>query len=291
MEAKTRIFDRSLVARHRSRALAGFGAHDFLFRLAAEGLVERLDTVRRDFPLALQLGARAAPDLAARPNIGQVVLCDLAPVLVAAHAGPRLVADEEALPIAEGALDLVVSGLGLHWVNDLPGALVQLRRALKPDGMFLAALLGGQTLAELRQCLTEAELAVAGGAAPRVSPMVELSDMAGLMLRAGFALPVVDSEKLTVTWPNLTRLMADIRGMGEANAVAARHGRPARREMFALAEAIYRDLFGLPDGRLPASFEILWCIGWAPAASQPRPLARGSATASLADFVKPRGER
>ncbi|MFM7346804.1 MAG: methyltransferase domain-containing protein [Tagaea sp.] len=293
------VFDRKAVRAHRERAARRFADHDFLFREAAERLVERLDDVARSFPRALDLGARTgvlAPPLAGRSGIETLIHCDLSPAMMraararpCAAGGPKravVVADEEFLPFAEGSFDLVVSCLSLHWTNDLPGALLQARRALKPDSLFLAALLGGETLVELRQALLDAELAETGGAGPRVSPFADLRDAAGLLQRAGFALPVADSDTITVEYENALDLMRDLRGMGEANAVVERRKDFSRRSTLLRAAAIYEDRFGRPaTGRMPATFQILTLTAWAPAADQPKPLRPGSATHRLAEAL------
>lgn len=293
------VFDRRAVRAHRERAARRFADHDFLFREAAERLVERLDDVARVFPRALDLGARTgvlAPLLAPRAGIETLVHCDLSPAMMrAARArpcavgGPKravVVADEEFLPFAEGSFDLIVSCLSLHWTNDLPGALLQARRALKPDGLFLATLLGGETLVELRQALLDAELAETGGAGPRVSPFADLRDAAALLQRAGFALPVADSDTITVEYENALDLMRDLRGMGEANAVVERRKDFSRRSTLLRAAAIYEDRFGREGtGRMPATFQLLTLTAWAPAANQPKPLKPGSAKLRLADAL------
>jgi len=288
------VFDRALVRRRRDRAAPGFAGHDFLFTEAAERLAERLDMVRRDFRRALDLGCHfgAAGRLAARTKrIETLVSCDLSPAMAARAGGLAVAADEEALPFADGGFDLVVSALSLHWVNDLPGALIQIRRALRPDGLFLGAMLGGGTLVELRRCLLEAELEITGGAAPRLSPFADLRDAGHLLQRAGFALPVVDAETVTVTWPDLFRLLADLRGMGETNAVLARSRRPLRRAVLLEAARRYAAGFAEPDGRIPASFQILYLSGWAPDPSQQQPLRPGSAKINLADVLTKPDER
>ncbi len=201
------------------------------------------------------------------------------------HPGPVVAGDEELLPFADGGFDLVISNLALHWINDLPGALVQARRVLKPDGLFLAALLGGATLSELRQSLIEAEAAVEGGARLRVSPVTDVRDMGMLMQRAGFALPVVDSDRLTVTYDNALALMHDLRAMGEANAAADRPRHPTRRATLLEAAARYQDRFAGPDGRIEATFQVIYLTGWAPAATQPQALRPGSAAHRLADAL------
>jgi NADH dehydrogenase [ubiquinone] 1 alpha subcomplex assembly factor 5 len=205
--------------------------------------------------------------------------------------GPRLQADEEALPFAEQSLDLVVSGLALHFVNDLPGTLIQIRRALKPDGLLLAALLGGATLTELRTAFLTAEEELEGGASPRVAPFADVRDLGGLLQRAGFALPVADSDTVTVTYREPLALMLELRAMGSSNALTERSRRPLRRATLARAIEIYRERFGLPDGRVPATFEIVTLTGWAPHPSQPKPLRPGSATTRLADVLGKGPER
>ncbi|MGE0718066.1 MAG: methyltransferase domain-containing protein [Alphaproteobacteria bacterium] len=277
------VFDRAAVRRHRERAAPGFAAHAFLFDEVADRLAERLDDVRRDFATVLDLGtrggamARALAMRAARPF---VVHADLAPSLVAGLPA-AVVADPEALPFV-GGFDLVVSCLDLHWVNDLPGALVQIRRALKPDGLFLAALLGGETLVELREAWLAAESEVEGGASPRVSPFADVRDAGALLQRAGLALPVVDAARLTATYPDAIALMRELRGMGESNAtVLRRRGMTRRATLFRAAE-IYAERFAGPDGRVPATFQVLTLTAWAPHETQQRPLRPGSAAARLA---------
>ncbi len=260
-------FDRALVRRRRDRAAAAFAGYDFLFAETAAGLVERLQLIRRGFPRALDLGCHhggAGRLAAAAKGIERLVSCDLSQAMAARAGGLAVAADEEALPFAAASFDLVLSNLSLHWVNDLPGALVQIRRALRPDGFFIGAMLGGDTLKELRRCLFEAELEVTGGAAPRLSPFATLSDAGQLMRRAGFALPVADTEIITVTYADIFRLMADLRGMGETSALAARPRRPLGREVLLETARRYADAHAEPDGRLPATFQILHLAGWAP---------------------------
>jgi SAM-dependent methyltransferase len=282
------IFDRALLRRRRARAAPGLAAHDFLFRAGAERLADRLDDVARPFPLALELGAHGAilaEALGGRGGIATLVAADPSLPLAAAARPPRVVADEEWLPFAGGRFDLVLSNLSLHWVNDLPGALLQIRAALRPDGLLLASLLGGRTLVELRECLIAAEAELAGGASPRVSPFADVRDAGALLQRAGFALPVVDADLLTVTWPDALALMRDLRGMGESNAVVARQRRMTRRAVLLRAVELYAERFADGAGRVRASFEIVTMTAWAPSPAQPRPLAPGSAAARLADAL------
>ncbi|HUT48587.1 MAG TPA: methyltransferase domain-containing protein [Alphaproteobacteria bacterium] len=294
-----RVFDRRTVRRHRDRAAAASiggregGGGDFLHREIAGRLVERLDEVRRDFANVLELGChRGALTglLAGRSGVETLIAADLSPVCVALSTGRRkgafgVVADEEALPFEPGAFDLVISNLALHWVNDVPGALIQMRRALKPDGLLLAAFLGGATLAELREALMAAELEIEGGASPRVSPFADVRDAGALLQRAGFALPVVDRDRISVSYDSALDLMADLRAMAETNAVAERSTRFTRRQTLLRAAALYQERFGAADGRIAAGFEVIYLTAWAPDAAQPRPLAPGSATGSLADAL------
>ena len=280
------IFDRAAKRLHRARAARDFAAHDFLHREIADRLLDRLGDIRREFPLALLQGATAdwlAPMLGGRFGIRQVYGMDMAPGH--AQGGQALVADEDLLPLAEGRFDLALCLLNLHWVNDLPGALVQLRRALKPDGLLLAALFGGDTLTELRQAWLAAESELEGGARPHVSPMVATYDGAALLQRAGFALPVADAERITVTFSDPFALMRDLRGMGEANALLGRRRGFTRRASLLRMAEIYVQRFGLPDGRIPATFEIVMLTGWSPDASQQKPLRPGEAKLRLADAL------
>lgn len=197
---------------------------------------------------------------------------------------PSIVMDEEACAFATGSFDLVTSALALHWTNDLPGTLIQLKRILKPDGLLLAALFGGGTLTELRDCLVQAESEIVGGVSPRVSPLPGLQDMAGLLQRAGFALPVADIDRLTVRYDTVFHLMRDIKGMGES-AVFRKDSRPLTRKLLQRCAEIYSSKYSDPDGRIRATFNIIYIAGWAPAASQPKPLRPGSAKVRLADAL------
>ncbi len=287
------VFNRQTVRRHRDRAAEAFGDYDFLFRESAERLCDRLDDVKRGFPLALDLGCHTgqlARALKGRGSIGTLVQCDLAPAMAAkavalADTGAlALACDEESLPFGEGSFDLVMSNLSLHWVNDLPGTLVQVCRALKPDGLFLASMLGGETLNELRRALAEAEIAKEHRLSPRISPMADVRDAGGLLQRAGFALPVADSDTITVMYPDPMKLMADLRGMGETNAlIESRKG--FTRPQTLLAAARYAELFADGEGNVPATFHIITLTGWAPDPSQQQPLKPGSASARLADAL------
>ena len=282
-------FDRTRARQNRNRAAARLREHDFLANWVMENLTERLKDVRRKFPLALQIGCAHDPardeTLKKTAGIETLIHMDLSERILTSRRGLRLVADEEFLPFASASLDLVIGNFTLHTVNDLPGALVQVRRALKPDGLFLAALAGGGTSRELRECLMTAELNLRGGAGARVPPFADSLQMAGLMQRAGFALPVVDSETLTVSYENIFKLVADLRGMGENSALAGRDPRPLSRTVMMEAARLYNERFADPDGRLRSTFEMLFLIGWAPHESQQQPLRPGSAQKSLAEAL------
>jgi NADH dehydrogenase [ubiquinone] 1 alpha subcomplex assembly factor 5 len=299
-----RPFDRGAVRAHRDRAASGMASHDFLLREVGHRLAERLDDIRRDFPRVLDLGSHhgvMADLLGDKAGTELLVQADVSPAMTAhatAHSGARalhLSADEEALPFAPASFDLTLSNLSLHWVNDLPGALLQLRHALKPDGLLLASMLGGETLFELRQCLMEAELAVEGGISPRISPFAEVRDMGNLLTRAGFALPVADADTLTVTYDNALALMRDLRGMGESNAIAERRKSLSRRATLLEAAALYDRKFTGADGRIAATFQVIYLSGWAPHPSQQKPLRPGSAAQRLADALgaeeRPAGDK
>jgi len=281
------IFDRGLIRRRRRRAVA-LGPATFLLDRVAEDVADRLAAVLRRFDLALDLGTpgealRAV--LARAGSVGTIVAVDALPDGGAMRAPPFVAADEEALPFRDAALDLVVSALALHFVNDLPGALVQIRRTLRPDGLFLAALLGGETLTELRQSFAAAESEIEDGASPRVAPFADLRDLGALLQRAGFALPVTDVDRLTVRYDSAFALMHDLRRMGATNALVDRQRKPLKRATLMRMAEIYRQRFADGDGRVRATFEIVWLSGWAPHPSQQQPLRPGSAVARLADAL------
>ncbi|MGY4802339.1 methyltransferase domain-containing protein [Teichococcus aerofrigidensis] len=280
------VFDRALVRRRRDRAAGGIGAVAPILEAAAALLLDRLDDTTRRFHRALDLGGRGvvAPALRAR-GIGQVVSMDLSTAM-ARRPGPEegilpLAGDEEWLPFAPGSFDLVLANLSLHWVNDLPGALLQLRRAMAPDGLFLASLPALGTLQPLREALARAESELRGGLSPRVSPFPELRDGAALLQRAGFAMPVADRDRLDLRYRSPLALLRDLRAAGEGNAVLARDPRVPPRALFPMALAA---LTPGPDG-LAMPLEMLILTGWAPGPDQPRPAPRGSAGLRLADAL------
>ena len=277
------IFDRDLLALRRARAQQ-LGVETFLLDHVASDLAERLSVVLRPFERAADIDT---PGDAVRRSLAERKLAShIADAGVSSHDGAEVVTDADAKPFAEGSLDLAVSALSLHFVNDLPGTLIQIRRALKPDGLLLCALLGGDTLTELRQSFAAAESEIEGGISPHVAPFADLRDLGALLQRAGFALPVTDLDRLVVRYPDAFRLMHDLQRMGATNVLAERRRTPMRRAtLFRMAE-IYRERFADPDGRLRATFDIVWLSGWAPHESQQQPLKPGSAKMRLADALK-----
>jgi NADH dehydrogenase [ubiquinone] 1 alpha subcomplex assembly factor 5 len=286
--AEHEIFDRRLLIQRRNRVAAGASNHEFLLARVADDIAERLSAIKRQFPTVLVLGAYhglLGRRLRSLAGVELVIDAEPAARLLAQCEGPRVQADEEALPFADGSFDLIVSGLSLQLVNDLPGALVQARRALKPDGLLLAAMLGGGTLAELRTALLLAEEEVEGGASPRVAPFADVRDLGALLQRAQFALPVVDADTVAVTYAHPIALMRELRAMGAANALHARRRVSLRRATLMRALEVYVERFGLPDGRVPATFEIMTLTGWAPHESQQKPLQPGSGMVRLAEAL------
>jgi SAM-dependent methyltransferase len=280
-----RIFDRTLQRRRLKRALVQ-GPADFLLKYVVQDLNERLAAVKRDFSTCLDVGT-PRPELAQAFAVGGRTVVRLAPLPENHEAAPfiSVIGDEEALPFAPQSFDLAVSALALHAVNDLPGALVQIRHVLKPDGLLLACLCGGRTLHELRSAFAIAETEISGGISPRVVPFADVRDMGGLLQRAGFALPVADIEPLNVRYDHLFALMADLRAMGATNSLIERARKPLRRKVLLRAAEVYAERFSDPDGRIRATFELLFVSGWAPHESQQKPLAPGSAKMSLAEAL------
>ncbi len=291
-----RIFDRPLLRARRERALH-LGPETFLLDRVAEEFAHRLRLVLRRFDLAVDLATPAAAVRKALMRCGAIGTTIAVNSLMAAgrrHPGhdadtatPLLcvAADEEALPFGDGTVDLVVSGLALQVVNDLPGVLVQVRRALKPDGLFLAALLGGDTLTELRQSFAVAESDLEGGASPRVAPFADVREMGALLQRAGFTLPVTDVDRITVRYATPFGLLRDLRRMGAANPLVDRRRVPLRRATLMRAMEVYAERFADPDGKVRATFDIVWLSGWSPHESQQQPLRPGSARRRLADAL------
>jgi len=267
------------------------GPQTFLLDQVAGELAQRLRLVVRRFDVAVDLGTPAAAlrrAVMADGAIGAMIAVD--PVITESRGDDdparfAVAADEEALPFADGSLDLVVSALSLQAVNDIPGALAQVRRALKPDGLFLAALLGGDTLCELRASFAAAESELEGGVSPRVAPFAGVREMGALLQRAGFALPVTDVDRIIVRYSSPLRLFHDLRSMGAGNVLVARRRTPLRRATLMRAMAVYGERFADPDGKVRATFDVVFLSGWSPHESQQQPLRPGSAKARLADAL------
>jgi SAM-dependent methyltransferase len=289
MSDEHELFDRGLLRRRRARFAGEMGEREALLSHVAAEIADRIGAILRDFPLALDLGAYhgvVGRAVAALPSVGEMFYAESVPALASLCPRPSLVCDEDLLPFKNESLNLVVSGLTLHRVNDLPGALIQIRRSLRPDGLFMGAALGSRSLHELRYALLEAEAEHHGGASPRIAPFADVRDYGALLQRAHFALPVTDAELLTVTYPTPRDLMREIRVLGGGNVMAARSKEPLPRGTLERAEEIYRMRHGTPEGKIAASFEIVYLTGWAPHASQQKPLAPGSAKARLADALR-----
>ncbi|KAG2623471.1 putative methyltransferase At1g22800, mitochondrial [Panicum virgatum] len=296
---RLKIFDRDLKRRHRDRAAWAMRETDGFVDAVAENLLDRLEDCRKAFPSALCLGGSAGAVrrlLRGRGGIEELIMMDMSPDMVkkwresenATDDGPEthfVVGDEEFLPIKESSQDLIMTCLGLHWTNDLPGAMIQCRLALKPDGLFLAAILGGETLKELRIACTIAQMEREGGISPRMSPLAQVRDAGNLLTRAGFTLPGVDVDQYTVKYNNALELVEHLRAMGETNALFQRN--PVLKRDTALATAaIYQSMFGLEDGSIPATFQVIYMTGWREHPSQQKAKRRGSATISFSDIQK-----
>lgn len=283
------IFDQALIEKNRLRATAVSGGPvDFLLKVAADELSERLAVVERRFDEAVEIhgySGLVARALERTGKIGRMSRIETDPRFAA--AGDTFVqAPLEQLPLAPASINLAVSPLSLHLTNDTPGVFVQIRRALRPDGLFLAAIPGSDTLHELRDVLLQTEIEMTGGASPRVIPFADIRDIGALLQRAGFALPVTDKETYTVRYDSLFPLMKDLRAMGMANPLSARSRKPLTRAFFVRAAELYAERYADPDGRIRATFSIIYLSGWAPHESQQKPLKPGSAKVRLADALK-----
>ena len=286
MSPGPKIFDRRLLRARQARARK-LGPATFLLDRTASELGERLSAVLRQFSIAVDLGTPTdvvRQVLAASGKAGTIVAATV-------HSNPggrsflSVAADEETLPFANASLDLVVSALALQFVNDLPGTLIQIRRALKPDGLLLAALVGGESLSELREAIAAAEIEIEGGVSPHIAPFADVRELGALLQRAGFALPVVDSERLVVRYDSISALIRDLRHMGATNILNERRRKPLKRATVQRMADVYRERFADEDGRVRASFEIIWLSGWAPHEGQQKPLRPGSATRRLSDAL------
>ncbi len=278
----SRIFDRRAVRLHRERAAGQVEAVSQILAASADRLLDRLDDVNRRFERALDVGGRGVVAPALRARGIETVPCDLSAGMARRSGGAAVAVDEEWLPFAAGSFDLVVANLSLHWVNDLPGALIQLRACLRPDGLFLASLPILPTLAPLRAALLQAEAELTGGASPRISPFPELRDCASLLQRAGFALPVADSDSLALSYADPLALLSDLRAAGEANAIRLRERRIMPAGLMPLAASF------LPldaQGRIPMTLHLAMMTGWSPSPDQPKPLRPGQATIRLEDAL------
>lgn len=277
------LFHRDRVRKRRLRAARDFAAHDFLLRQAAESLAGSLEHLSYAFPLMVELGASGLlqPLIGERVGTKHYWACDIAPAL----PGTQLVLEPEWLPFADSSIDAVVSAGGLHFINDLPGVLAQVHRALKPDGLFMATLPGPDTLRELRQVFAATDADLSGGITPRIVPFPDVRDAGGLLQRAGYALPVVDREIVTVSYENLFTLMADLRGSGQVNMLQQQLQHFTPRRFFMEAAQRYAEQFSDAEGRIRASFEIVTMTAWKPAANQQQPARRGSGQVSLTDVL------
>lgn len=279
------VFDRDLIKHNRERCAKKFKEFDFIFSHTKQILKDRIYDINREFKAGLQIGSRCPVNAAEHHKIDTLVTCDLTNKPISAETTHYFQATEEFLPVKPKSLDLVISNLNLHSVNDLPGALLQIKQSLKDDGLFIASMLGGETLHELRNVMTEVELKLYGGISPRIFPFADKQQMGDLLQRAGFALPVVDSEIITVTYDNIFKLFSDLRGMGENNAIIERDKTFSSRAFFMDVAKTYQEQFAEDDGRIAVTFEIIFLLGWAPHKSQQKPLRPGSAEHRLADAL------
>ena len=286
------LIDELAHRRNRDRVASDFASHSFLKEAVVERVIDRLDIVKRDFDLVADLGCHTGQlteRLAAHPKIGKVVAVDPSPVMAAAASAKNhhaVASSYGELPFAEASFDAVFSSLALHWANGLPEVLKGLKRILKPDGLLIVALLGGKTLSDLRATLAEAENQVSGGVSPRVMPMGDIRDLGGLLGQAGFALPVADSDVLTVTWSDIFAMMKELRHMGEGNALVGKLPHFTPKSVFDKASQIYKERFATKDGQIKADFEIITLTAWTPHESQPQALRPGSGKVNLADALK-----
>ena len=282
------LFDRALLARRLRRAAPSFAQAAFLKERVSEDMLDTLSAINRSFPLALDLGARGGvfgrmlKDSPVAARIGLLIEADLTDAML---PGAGVVLDAEALPFGDERLNLIVSGLMLHAVDDLPGLLAQALRALAPDGLFIGALFGGETLKELRACLMEAEIEARGGYGPRIAPFAESPDLIALLKRIGYAMPVVDSDRISVSYEHPMRLLADLRRMGETNVLIERPRKGLNKAILTRMCELYAERFSDAEGRVTATFEIVTLSGWKPHESQQKPLRPGSAKMRLADAL------
>ncbi|CAG8456144.1 5750_t:CDS:10 [Acaulospora morrowiae] len=291
------VFDRNTKRLQRDRSAVEVESSrqvDYLKDEIAFRIVDRLLDIKRKFGTVVDLGSGCGHVVkhVDEDLIKKLIMCDMSEKMLERDKDvkydvdvERMVVDEESLPFKENSLEAVLSNLSLHWVNDLPGAMIQIRRSLKPDGVFIASMFGGDTLFELRTSLQLAETEREGGISPRVSPMTDVRDVGSLLSRAGFTLTTVDIDDLIVNYPTMFELIQDLRSMGESNAVITRRSF-LKRDTLIAAASIYKELYGKPDGSIPATFQIIYMIGWKPDESQPKPKERGSAKSSLKEILE-----
>ena len=282
------IFDSKLRRQRLMRVAGDFRSHDFLAERCAQDIGQRLSAINKSFPVVVNLSDLRGvmnDEIGSLPKSCYITASETNQMQSQSRF-PKLIADDELIPFAMESVDLFISILTFQHVNDLPGVLIQLRRALRPDGLLLAAMFGGETLHELRDVLGQAEVDVTGGLSPRVFPFADVRDAGGLLQRAGFALPVVDSDVVTVTYRSLIDLMHDLRGMGQSNILMDRSKRSLSKSIVTRAEEIYRHTHTDENGKLKATFEILYLTGWSPHESQQKPLRPGTAKARLADALR-----
>lgn len=277
------LFDRTLLRRRRERAAPDYDRFALLEREVRTMLTDRQGDINRRFGAVLEIGAGGLLDQ--QPSADFQVVIDLSAGLLAGCPGNCVAADEEQLPFGPGSFDLVRSTLVMQWANDLPGVLVQIKRALRPDGLFLGALLGGDSLFELRQALLKAELDIFGRVAARVSPFADVRDLGDLLQRTGFQMPMADLDRITIRYKDLFALLGDLRGTGSTNALMDRSAPLPGRRFFERANEIYQQEFAGRDGLLPATFDVIFLTGWSPGPDQPKPKRPGSATHSLAEAL------
>lgn len=283
------VFNQPLLRQRLARAARGDGPGNFLIQRVTEDIALRLGLIKREFALCALFGDYSSymtPMLEALPNIGNVFSSGVTAPGIPSSFRPHMIATEEHVPLAPESINLAISPLTLQFANDLPGALIQLKRSLKPDGLFIAAFLGGDTLIELRDALLSAETDIRGGAGMRIHPRVDIRDLGALLQRAGFALPVVDSDRMTVTYRSTLHLMHDLRALGLSNVLNQSTGLPLNRSILARLEEVYKQRYPAANNRIRATFEVIYLTGWAPHDSQQRPLKPGSAQTRLADALK-----
>ena len=282
--AEARVFDRELIKSRRDKTAHNFHDYDFLVREVSNHLIDNLQDIKRSYNTILNMNV-SVDQLEEQFQESLIIHQDLSRPMLAQKSGKRIQADEELFPFKNNSLELILSCLTLHWINDLPGTLKQIFNALKPDGLFLGAMFGGDTLNELRSAMMKAELEIRGGVSPHVSPFVDVRDAGALMQRAGFALPVVNTERITVTYSDAFALMKELKAMGENNALVNRYKGLSSKTMMMETAKIYHEQYANDKGRIPATFDIIYLQGWAPHESQQKPLKPGSAKMSLKDAL------